>query len=70
MTDKLFMCYVEQPTTKYPTETDNWVFGIDISSVETQKMITLSPYTKTQKPECGDLVYRASTDTDSTKDLF
>ena len=64
------MCYVEQPTTKYPTETDNWVFGIDISSVETQKMITLSPYTKTPNSECGNLVYKASTDTDSTKDLF
>ena len=33
-------------------------------------MITLYPYTKTPNSECGDLVYRASTDTDPTKDLF
>ena len=46
------------------------MFGIDISSGETQKMITLSPYTKTANPECGNLVYKASTDTDPAKDLF
>ena len=32
--------------------------------------ITLSPYTKTANSECGDLVYKASTDTDPAKDLF
>jgi hypothetical protein len=69
-TDNFFMCYVQQPTKKYQTETDNWVFGIDVSSIETQKTITLSPYTKTPNSECGNLVYEASTDPDPAKDLF
>ena len=69
-TDNFFMCYVQQPPNKYQTETDNWLFGIDVSSIETEKTITLSPYTKTPNSECGNLDYKASTDNDENKDLF
>ena len=58
-TNKLLICHVGQPASKFVSQTEPFVIDADL--IASGLTIDLNPYTLTNESDCGSLVYTAST---------